>query len=325
MRALLCTRYGTVDDLEVSKVEDPEPGRGELLVGMKSAAVNFPDSLIIAGTYQFKPEPPFSPGGEGVGTVLAAGDGVDASWVGKRVMVWNPFGCMAEKVVLPTANAYPVPDDVSDDVAAALLFGHGTTLYALEQRGQLKTGETLMVFGAAGGTGLAAVQLGKVMGAKVIAVCSTREKAALCREHGADETVALESQDLRSEVKRLTAHQGVDVIYDPVGGKLTELGVRSMAWGGRFLVIGFASGEIPAIPLNLTLLKGCSVVGVFWGAFVAREPEVATANAERLLGMAVRGEIAPHIDRRFPLAQGADAIRHLAERRALGKVLVEIA
>ncbi|MEM6533776.1 MAG: NADPH:quinone oxidoreductase family protein [Myxococcota bacterium] len=324
MRALMCTRYGTVDDLEVAEVPEPTPGAGQVLVAMRTAAVNFPDSLIIAGKYQFKPDLPFSPGGEGVGTIESVGEGVDPEWLGRRVMLWNPYGCMAEKVAIPVANAYAVPDDVPDECAAALLFGHGTTLYGLDQRGALRAGETLMVFGAAGGTGLAAVQLGKVLGAKVIAVCSSREKAELCREQGADETIILATQELRAEVKRISAGRGVDMVYDPVGGELAELGVRSMAWGGRYLVIGFASGDIPSIPLNLTLLKGCSVVGVFWGAFVAREPEAAKDNADRLLAMAQRGEIAPHIDRRFSLAEGAEAIRHLAERQARGKVLVEI-
>ncbi|MEM6733220.1 MAG: NADPH:quinone oxidoreductase family protein [Myxococcota bacterium] len=324
MKAVLCTTYGTVDDLEVKEIDDPAPGAHEVRVRMSRVAVNFPDSLIIAGLYQIKPTPPFSPGGEGVGRIETVGEGVSESRVGERVMVWDSHNCMAEKVVVHENKAFPVPEALSDDSAASLMFGHGTSYYALKQRGGLAAGETLMVFGAAGGVGLAAVQLGKAMGAKVIAVVSTQEKANLVKSHGADSAIVTAEQDVRAEVKSLTAHQGVDVVYDPVGGGLSELGVRSMAWGGRLLVIGFAAGDIPSIPLNLVLLKSCSITGVFWGAFAAREPGAFRQNVVELLEMAATEKIAPHIGARFSLDEGPEAIRVLAERRALGKVLVEV-
>src|SRR5690242_7592399 len=272
MRAVLCKQYGPPETLVVEELPSPTITDHQVLVDVKACGVNFPDLLIIENKYQFKPPLPFSPGGEISGVVKQVGAQVKHVKAGDRVLGAPGFGGFAEEVALDTRNVVPIPDAMSFDEAAAFLFTYGTSHYALKDRGALKPGETLLVLGAAGGVGLAAVELGKAMDARVIAAASTEEKLAVCREHGADEGINYTSEDLRERLKSLTAGKGVDVIFDPVGGPYSEIALRSMAWEGRHLVVGFTAGEIPRIPLNLTLLKGCSIVGVFWGSFTSRDP-----------------------------------------------------
>ncbi|HEX4903191.1 MAG TPA: NADPH:quinone oxidoreductase family protein [Acidimicrobiales bacterium] len=322
MRAVLCKEFGPPESLVVEEVPDLTPGPGQVVVDVAGCGVNFPDVLIVQDKYQFKPALPFSPGGELAGTVSAVGEGVEGLAVGGRVAAMIGWGAMAEQVAIPAAAAVPVPDGVDLVDAAAFLMAHGTSQYALVDRGQLQAGETLLVLGAAGGVGLAAVEIGAMLGARVIAAASTDEKLELCRSRGAAETVNYATEDLRARLKELTDGQGVDVCYDPVGGDLSELALRSMAWEGRFLVIGFAAGHIPRIPVNLTLLKGCSVVGVFWGAFTARDPERHRRNIAQLLEWLAEGKLRPHVSATYPLEQAAAAITDLEQRRALGKVVV---
>ncbi|MEM9692963.1 MAG: NADPH:quinone oxidoreductase family protein [Myxococcota bacterium] len=322
MRAAVCTKLGPPEEsIVIEERERPSVGKGQVRLTVGAAGLNFPDSLIIQGLYQFKPSVPFVPGGELVGTVAEFGEGVNGVEKGQRVVALLPWGAFAEEVVVDARQVLPVPDGVPDDVAAGLILAYATTLYALEDRGRLEPGQTLAVLGAAGGVGLAAVEIGKAMGAKVIACASTDEKLALCRARGADETVNYSQADLKKELKRLSGG-GVDVVYDPVGGELAEPALRAMGWGGRYLVIGFASGTIPKLPLNLTLLKSCSVVGVFWGMFTQREPERFRGHAARLFSWVVDGTLKPHIDRTFPLERTAEAIRQLMDRKARGKLIL---
>ena len=322
MRAVLCEAFGPPDTLVVREVPDPEPGDGQVVIDVAGCGINFPDVLIIEDKYQFKPDLPFSPGGEVSGTVSAVGGGVEGVSVGDRVVALLGWGGMADKVVAPAASIVAVPDDVDLVQAAGFLMAHGTSHHALVDRARLQEGETLLVLGAAGGVGLAAVELGAVLGARVIAAASTDEKLALCRDRGASETINYSTEDLRGRLKELTGGQGVDVCYDPVGGDLSEPALRSMAWNGRFLVVGFAAGDIPRIPLNLPLLKGCSVVGVFWGAFTGKEPDRHAAHIAELLGWMAEGRISPHVSATYPLERAGEAISELAERRATGKVVV---
>jgi NADPH2:quinone reductase len=322
MRAVLCEQFGPPETLVVREVPDPEPGPGQVVVDVAGCGVNFPDVLIIEDKYQFKPDLPFSPGGEVAGTVSAVGEGVDHPSVGDPVLATLGWGGMAEKVVVPASSAIPVPAGIDLVQAAGFLLAHGTSHHALKDRAQLREGETLLVLGAAGGVGLAAVELGALMGARVIAAASTDDKLELCRSRGATETINYATEDLRARLKEITGGRGVDVCYDPVGGDLSEPALRSMAWNGRFLVVGFAAGDIPRIPLNLPLLKGCSVVGVFWGAFTGREPERNAANIAELLGWMAEGRLSPHVSATYPLEQAAEAITELRDRRAQGKVVV---
>ena len=322
MRAVLCESFGPPDTLVVREVPDPEPGDGQVVIDVAGCGINFPDVLIIEDKYQFKPDLPFSPGGEVSGTVSAVGAGVDGVSVGDRVVALLGWGGMADKVVAPAASILAVPDEVDLVQAAGFLMAHGTSHHALVDRAHLQEGESLLVLGAAGGVGLAAVELGAVLGARVIAAASTDEKLELCRSRGASDTINYTTEDLRSRLKELTGGQGVDVCYDPVGGDLSEPALRSMAWNGRFLVVGFAAGDIPRIPLNLPLLKGCSVVGVFWGAFTGKEPERHAANIAELLGWMAEGKISPHVSATYPLERAGEAISELADRRATGKVVV---
>ncbi|HSP04149.1 MAG TPA: NADPH:quinone oxidoreductase family protein [Acidimicrobiales bacterium] len=322
MRAVLCKQFGPVEDLVVEEVPDPTPGPGEVVVDVAGCGVNFPDVLIIQDKYQFKPELPFSPGGEIAGTVSAVGEGVDGLQVGDAVLATLGWGGMAEKVAVSAASAIPVPPGVDLVQASGFLLAHGTSHHALVDRAHLQSGETLLVLGAAGGVGLAAVELGALLGARVIAAASTDEKLELCRAKGAAETINYSTEDLRGRIKELTDGKGIDVCYDPVGGDLSEPALRSMAWDGRFLVVGFAAGDIPKVPLNLPLLKGCSVVGVFWGAFTGKEPERNKANIAELLGWLAEGKLDPHVSATYPLDQAVQAINDLAERRATGKVVV---
>jgi NADPH:quinone reductase len=321
LKALLCRELGS-GRLELTEVAAPAPGPNQVLVHVKAAAANFPDVLMLEGKYQFKPPMPFAPGCELSGVVTAVGEGVQALRTGQRVLAVVPHGGFAEQAVADVARVVPIPDAVSFESAAAFMFTYGTSYHALKDRAQLAAGETLLVLGAGGGVGLAAVELGKKMGARVFAAASSDAKLAACREHGADATIAYTREDLRERVKALTGSRGVDVVYDPVGGAHTEPAFRSLAWRGRLLVVGFAGGEIPKLPLNLPLLKGASVVGVFWGDFTRREPALNRENMQRLVAWLADGGLRPHIGARYALAEGARAIADVRERRAIGKVLV---
>jgi NADPH2:quinone reductase len=322
MRAVLCKQFGPPESLVVETVPDLVPGPGQVLIDVKACGVNFPDTLIIQGKYQFQPEMPFSPGGEAAGIVRSVGEGVTAFKAGDRVMAFTGWGAFAEQLLALEPQVMPIPEGMDFDTAAGFVLTYGTTHYALKDRAQLKAGETLLVLGAAGGVGLAAIEIGKIMGARVIAAASSEAKLAFCKANGADEGINYAADDLRKRVKALTASAGVDVVYDPVGGVLAEPAVRSMAWGGRYLVIGFASGEIPKIPLNLTLLKSCSLTGVFWGAFTAREPARNRAHLAELAGWFREGKLKPQIYARYPLAQTAQALQDILERRVMGKVVL---
>jgi NADPH2:quinone reductase len=321
VRAVLCKEFGPPESLVVEDVPDPVPGKGQVIVDVAGCGVNFPDLLVIQDRYQFKPGLPFSPGGEIAGIVSAVGDDVDGIAVGDRVLASTGWGGMAERVAVAAPSLVRVPDGVDLVEASGFLFAHGTSHYALKDRGQLREGETLLVLGAAGGVGLAAVELGAAMGARVIAAASSDEKLALCRERGASDAINYATDDLRSRLKELAPH-GVDVCYDPVGGDYSEPAVRSMAWDGRFLVIGFAAGDIPRVPLNLVLLKSCQIVGVFWGAFTGRDPKGHRANIAELLEWWRDGKIKPHISATYPLERAGEAIAELRDRKAMGKVVV---
>lgn len=322
MKAVLCTRFGGPDDLELADLPAPEPGGGEVTVAVKAAALNFFDTLIIAGKYQMKPAFPFSPAAEFAGVVDRVGAGVTAFKPGDRVAASMGYGAARECVVIAANRLARVPDNVDFDRAAGLLITYGTTLHALKDRAKLKAGETLAVLGASGGVGLAAVELGKQMGARVIACASSEHKLALARQHGADAVINYAAEDLREALRRATDGKGPDVIYDPVGGPYSEPALRAIGWEGRFLVVGFAAGDIPKLPLNLVLLKNCDVRGVFWGAWSEREPEAHRANIAQLLTWCADGKLAVHIHRIFPLAQTAQALKAIAGRSVMGKVIL---
>ncbi|GMQ93016.1 MAG: NADPH:quinone oxidoreductase family protein [Acidimicrobiia bacterium] len=324
MQAILCTEYGSHDELILSDVPDPIPGPGQVLIDVHAASLNFPDLLVIRGEYQFRPEPPFVPGAEAAGVIAALGEGVTAFFVGQRVTSFGVAGAFAEQRVADVAMVIPIPDEIAFATAAAMTMSYGTAYHALVQRGQLRSDETLLVLGAAGGVGSTAVEIGKVLGATVIAAASSDEKLAFCDSIGADHTINYTTEDLRSRVKELTDGHGVDVIYDPVGGDLAEPAFRSIAWGGRYLVIGFAAGEVPAIPLNLPLLKVASIVGVFLGSFTQEQPQVAAANIEEISRMIVAGDLNPPITETFPLERVIDAFELMASRRAMGKVVLQV-
>ena len=324
MRAVLCKAFGPPESLVLEQLEDPSPSPGQIVLEVAACAINFPDLLMIQNLYQFKPELPFAPGGEVAGTVNAIGEGVSGVNVGDRVLASTGWGGLAEKLVLDAAAAIPVPDNLDLVHACGLLYAYGTAYHALVDRAGLRSGESLLVLGAAGGVGLAAVELGALMGATVIAAASTKEKLELCQDYGAAMTINYATEDLKTRVRELTGGEGADVVYDPVGGRYSEAALRSTAWNGRFLVIGFAAGDIPKIPLNLPLLKGCSVVGVFWGAFAGREPERHRQNIADLLRWCEDGKLRPRVSSTYPLERAPEAIRELADRRAMGKVVVAI-
>ncbi len=326
MRAVRVYELSGPQALRVDDVAEPVCGKGEVLVDVKAAGVNFPDVLLTRGKYQFKPQVPFVPGGEAAGVVRAIGDGVTSLAVGDRVACTMIHGAFAERVVVPELAAVKLPDAVTFEVGAATLLTYGTTLHALEDRARLGARtdrrETLLVLGAAGGVGIASVQLGKLLGARVIAAASTDEKVQTCLEAGADAGIVYGREDLKERIKALTNGEGADVVYDPVGGPYAEAALRGIAWEGRYLVVGFAAGEIPKIPLNLVLLKGCDVVGVFWGAFAAREPAKNRSHAERLLSWVARNDLAPRIDAVLPFAKAGDALARLEARTVRGKLVL---
>lgn len=322
MKAVLCKAYGPPESLVIEDIEPLKPGRGQVVIDVKACGVNFPDTLIIQGKYQFKPAMPFSPGGEVAGIVKELGEGVERVKIGDRVIAFTGWGGFAEEVVADAARLIPMPGGMDFTTAAAFVMVYGTSHYALKDRALLKPGETLLVLGAAGGVGLAAVELGKVMGAHVIAAASTDEKLEVSRQHGADEIINYTSGDLKERVKQLTQGNGVDVVFDPLGGDYSEAALRGMVWGGRFLVVGFAAGDIPRIPLNLALLKGCSIVGVFWGAFTERDPRRNQEHLQELMTWFHEGKIKPHISASYSLEQAAQALNDMMERKVQGKVVL---
>lgn len=324
MKAVLCKAYGLPEDLVIEEVESPQAGRGQVVIKVKACGVSFPDTLIIQGKYQFKPPMPFSPGGELAGVVQEVGPGVEGIKAGDRVIAFTGWGGYAQEVVTEASRIIPMPDNMDFATAAIFIMTYGTSHYALKDRAHLKAGETLLVLGAAGGVGLAAVELGKVMGARVIAAASSDEKLAICQRYGADEVINYSTEDLKDRIKELTGGNGVDVIYDPVGGKYAEPALRGMAWEGRYLVVGFADGEIPRIPLNLTLLKGCSIVGVFWGSFTARDPERNQQHLQELLSWYSSDKIKPFISATYTLEEAPQALRAMMERKVKGKVALLI-
>ena len=324
MKAVLCKTLGPARDLVLEEVASPVPKKNEILLDVQAAGVNFPDTLIIEGKYQFQPPLPFSPGGQAGGLVAAVGEKAGAFKVGDRVMALTGWGAFAEQVAVPFYNVLPIPASMDFTTAAAFGMTYGTSMHALRQRGQLQAGETLLVLGASGGVGLAAVEIGKAMGARVIAAASSAEKLAVAKAAGADELIDYSQASLRDEIKRLTGGQGVDVIYDPVGGELSEQAVRGLAWNGRLLVVGFASGTIPQLAANLVLLKGAAVLGVFWGAFAQRQPEDNTANFKQLFAWHAEGKLKPLVSQTYPLAEAGAAIEKLGQRQAVGKLVVQM-
>ena len=322
MKAVLCKQYGPPESLTFEELPSPRPGPGEAVVTVKAASVNFPDVLIIQNKYQFKPPLPFSPGSELAGVVKEVGEGVTAFKPGDKVIAFTTYGAFAEEVKTEAARLLPMPEGMDYPSAAAFLLTYGTSDHALRDRGALKAGETLLVLGAAGGVGLAAIEIGKALGARVIACASSEEKLAVCREHGADATINYAAEDLRERVKALTDGRGVDVVYDPVGGAYTESAFRSLAWRGRLLVVGFAAGEIPKLALNLALLKGAAAVGVFWGDFARREPRQFADSVRQLGQWFGEGKLRPHVSQTFPLAQAAEALKLMAARQVKGKVVL---
>jgi len=324
MKAVLCKQFGPPDSLVLETLESPRAGPGEVVVSVKAASVNFPDVLIIQNKYQFKPPLPFSPGSELAGVVKEVGAGVQGWRAGDKVMAFTTYGAFAEEVKTEAGRLLRIPEGMSFTEAAAFVLTYGTTDHALRDRGALATGETLLVLGAAGGVGLAAVEVGKALGARVIACASSDDKLEVCRGHGADATINYTTEDLRERIKALTGGRGVDVIYDPVGGPYSEPAFRSIAWRGRHLVVGFAAGDIPKLPLNLPLLKGASVVGVFWGDFARREPARFAESVRQLAKWYEQGKLRPHVSQTLPLEKAAEALKLMAARQVKGKLVLTI-
>jgi NADPH2:quinone reductase len=322
MKAILCTHFGSPDELELADLPPPAAGPGEAVVQVKAAALNFFDTLIIAGKYQHKPPFPFSPASEFAGIVESVGAGVIDVVPGDRVMGSTGWGAARERIAANTKQLVKIPEKLDFERASGLTVTYATTLYGLRERGHLKPGETLVVLGASGGTGLAAIEIGKIMGARVIACASSDEKLAFARSHGADETVNYASEDLRGALKRLGGEHGVDVVYDPVGGSYAEPAVRALAWEGRYLVVGFAAGEIPKLPLNLVLLKSCDIRGVLWGAWTTREPEAQRALMTDIVRWCAEGKLSAHVHAVYPLAEIAAALKAIADRKVMGKIVL---
>ncbi len=322
MKAVLCTRYGTPDDLLVADLPDPVAGPGEAVVRVAATALNFFDLLMVAGKYQFKPDFPFSPGAEFAGHVESIGPGVTGFTVDDPVMAFPGWGAARERVAIAADKLTKLPAGLELDRAAGLSVTYGTSYYALKNRAALKPGETLAVLGAAGGTGLAAVELGKILGARVIACASSDDKIAFAKRHGADHGVNYAREDLRETLRKLGGEHGIDVVYDPIGGAYAEPALRSLAWEGRFLVVGFAAGDIPKLPLNLVLLKSCDVRGVFVGPWSKRQPAEYRANTADLVRWCAEGKLSAHVHARYPLGDVARAMKEIADRKAMGKVVL---
>lgn len=322
MKAIVCETLGPPEKLVLKDVELGSPGDKEVKIKVNACSVNFPDTLIIQGLYQFKPDTPFSPGSDISGVVLEVGAKVKNHKIGDAVFGIIPHGGFAEEVIAPANVIFPKPPMMDDATASCFMMAYGTSYHALKDRARLKEGETLLVLGASGGVGLAAIQLGKLMGAKVIAAASTAEKLAVCQEHGADEVINYVEEDLKSRTKELTGGKGADVVYDPVGGDYTEAALRATAWEGRFLIVGFPAG-IAKIPMNLPLLKGCQIVGVFWGSFVAREPAKNMANTMEIIQWFAAGKLKPHIDHVYALADAPQALQDMMDRKVRGKIVVQ--
>lgn len=322
MKAVLCTHFGPPNELELADIAPPQAAPGEAVVGIKAAALNFFDTLIIAGKYQQKPPFPFSPVAEFAGVVESIGAGVSEVAPGDRVMTFMGWGAAREAVAVPARQLIKLPAKLDFEQAAGLCITYGTSLYALRERAQLKPGETLAVLGASGGTGLAAVELGKLMGARVIACASSDEKLAFARAHGADETVNYATQDLRDGLKKAGGEHGIDVVYDPVGGPYAEPAVRSLAWEGRYLVVGFTAGEIPKLPLNLVLLKSCDIRGVFWGSWTKREPQKQHTLLSDVARWAAEGKLSAHVHAVYPLSEIVTAMKLISDRKVMGKIVL---
>jgi len=324
MKAALCKSLDGPEAIVIEEIADPTPGPGEVLVRVRAAALNFLDTLITRGKYQFKPDLPFSPAAEIAGVVEAVGSDVGDLKPGQRVCGYIAWGGAREKAAVPAKLMIPIPDGVSDAAAAGISVTYGTAMHGLKDRGGLKAGESVAVLGASGGAGLAAVEIAKLMGARVIAVASSAEKLTVCREHGADDLLNYATTDLKNGLRELTGGKGVDVVYDCVGGEYSEAALRSIAWGGRLLVIGFAAGAIPKIPLNLFLLKNAAAIGVFWGEMIMREPAQHRANMIEVLDWCAQGRLKPHVHATYPLARIGEAITALDKRQVTGKLIVEI-
>ena len=324
MKAVLCTHFGPPEALQLTDIDAPRAGRGEALVRVKAVALNFFDTLLIAGKYQHKPPFPFSPGAEFAGLVEGVGNGVADLAPGDRVIGYSGWGAARELISVGVQRLVKIPDALDFERAAGLTVTYGTTLYALRERAALKPGESLVVLGASGGTGLATIELGKIMGARVIACASSDDKLAFAREHGADDTVNYDREDLRGALRKLGGERGIDVVYDPVGGRYAEPALRSLGWLGRYLVIGFAAGEIPKIPLNLALLKSCDIRGVAWGAWTSREPSAQRGLMADILHWTAEGKLSAHVQAVYPLSEIAAALEILAARKAMGKIVLRV-
>ena len=324
MKAVLCKQFGPPDSLVIEDLPSPKAGAGEAVISVKAASLNFPDVLIIQNKYQFKPPLPFSPGSELAGVVKEVGEGVKGFRPGDKVIAFTTYGAFAEEVKTEASRLVPLPEKMDFVSGAAFLLTYATTDHALRDRAALAAGETLLVLGAAGGVGLAAIEIGKVLGARVIACASSEDKLAVCRSHGADATINYSSEDLRERIKMLTDGKGVDVVYDPVGGQYTEPAFRSLAWRGRHLVVGFAAGEIPKLPLNLALLKGASLVGVFWGDFARRQPKEFAQSIRQLGQWYAEGKLKPHVSQTLPLEKAVEALKLMAARQVKGKLVLTV-
>jgi NADPH2:quinone reductase len=322
MKAVVCEAWGLPASLKVKELQDSPPGPGQVVIDVQAAGVNFPDVLIVQGKYQFKPELPFVPGSEVAGVIRSVADDVTTFKVGDKVIAFTSTGGFGQQLLAPVQALMPMPPGMDFDIAAAITLTYGTSYHAIVDRAKLEAGENMLILGAAGGVGLAAIEIGKALGARIIACASTDEKLEVCRQHGADVLINYSTQDLREAVKAATGGKGPDVIYDPVGGDYAEPAFRSIAWGGRYLVVGFANGEIPKLPLNLTLLKGASLMGVFWGEFTKRDPKGNLKNMRQVLQWLQEGKIKPLISGRYALEDAWQALDDMAARRVTGKVVV---
>lgn len=324
MKAVVCKQFGPPESLTIEDLPSPRPGPGQIVVTVKAASLNFPDTLIIQDKYQVKPPLPFTPGSELAGVVKEVGEGITHLKAGDRVLGVIPYGAFAQECIAPVERMVPIPEGMDFKTAAAFLMTYGTSHHALRNRANTRTGESLLVLGAAGGVGLAAVEIGKLLGLKVIACASSDDKLAICRQHGADETINYSTEDMRARIKEMTGGKGVDVIYDAVGGAYTEAALRSSAWRGRLLVVGFAAGDIPKIPLNLPLLMERDIMGVHWGAWIPRSPDEFAASVAELGAWFREGRIRPHVSMEFPLEQISQAMHAMLERRVTGKLIVTV-